>query len=507
MTSARASPVKASVYVPRLRRAFLLQVHPDRFRSQSESVRKQQARLVQALSDRMTEHDFLAYTASSSKLSSPVHTSYSQGEKTPAYDSYPFSIEKRDGTISRESIQLDNSSPYQILGRMAESINFPLPPPPPPQFSEITFDAHNERGELNQPIFHQNGAMTMRNGVDQFIFSHGWGSHRHKTPGSTERDILHFLKNMDFDDIKQRKLDRINATAAALVARRAFKFSAVDGTGLGWSSASLSMLLSRLTSLHEEHQNFFHTGSFYPFRLLISSDEFQKKVDLFGGIIRLNPAATSLQWLGTLLSVSDESVASFKKNRIELKKNLSIVENALGLKAVKGHTCPPGEYHRCVERLATESHHHGTHEDEQSLVAAVSKATLVIESSQTCRRGRLRKDGNFEVGAGMDLNGIRKTIAEFAIKSNRHKQTESEKQERCKELVRQVMYEFGVQRVNRVGPIVESDQMLDCLSFLLNKDESEKDEIRGYLTGQSIGIAGRGQLCHLGDDGSIIIPT
>ena len=40
---------KTSLYVSRLRRAFLLQVHPDRFRSHSDAVRKQQANLVQGL--------------------------------------------------------------------------------------------------------------------------------------------------------------------------------------------------------------------------------------------------------------------------------------------------------------------------------------------------------------------------------------------------------------------------------------------------------------------------
>ena len=54
----------ASVYVSRLRRAFLLRVHPDRFRGESDKVKRQQAKLVQALSDRMAERDFLAYTAS-----------------------------------------------------------------------------------------------------------------------------------------------------------------------------------------------------------------------------------------------------------------------------------------------------------------------------------------------------------------------------------------------------------------------------------------------------------
>ena len=47
MNTTRASSVGTSAYVPRLRRAFLLQVHPDRFRRHSEEVRKRQARLVQ----------------------------------------------------------------------------------------------------------------------------------------------------------------------------------------------------------------------------------------------------------------------------------------------------------------------------------------------------------------------------------------------------------------------------------------------------------------------------
>ncbi len=46
--STRASAGKASTYVSRLRRAFLLRVHPDRFGSRySDQIRKQQASLVQ----------------------------------------------------------------------------------------------------------------------------------------------------------------------------------------------------------------------------------------------------------------------------------------------------------------------------------------------------------------------------------------------------------------------------------------------------------------------------
>mmetsp|Transcript_26614 Transcript_26614/g.57216 ORF Transcript_26614/g.57216 Transcript_26614/m.57216 type:complete len:401 (+) Transcript_26614:378-1580(+) len=397
-------------------------------------------------------------------------------------------------------MQLNNSSPYQILGRMATSINFSPPPPAPkPPLSE------NKQGEFNQSIANQSGGM--RNDVDHLIWMHGRGSHRHQSPSSMNRDVLHFLKNIDFDHIKQRKLDRINATAAAAAGRRSFQFSAIDGTRLGWSSASLAICLSRLISLHEEHQSKLRTKSFYPFRLILSSDEFQKQVDLFGGTIRLNPSATSLQWLGALAAVSDDSVLILKKNQTELKRNLSKVEKALGLRAVKGHTSTTEEYYHCLERLTLESEQNIHSEGKSLLAVSNNKATLIIESNSACRRGRLRKDGNFEVGADMDLNEIRMTIGKFASRSNAYIEIESEKWTRCQEIVDQVMYEFGVQRVSKVSPRVASDQMSECLSMLLNKDEAEKEALRGYLAGQSIGIAGHGQLCHLGDSGSIIIPT
>ena len=55
-----AAPLPPSVYVSRLRRAFFLRVHPDRFRAHDAAVRQQQARLVQALNDRMSWSDFLS---------------------------------------------------------------------------------------------------------------------------------------------------------------------------------------------------------------------------------------------------------------------------------------------------------------------------------------------------------------------------------------------------------------------------------------------------------------
>ena len=48
-------------YVSHLRKAFLLRVHPDRFRSLSPSIQKNQADVVQKLISRMESPDFLAY--------------------------------------------------------------------------------------------------------------------------------------------------------------------------------------------------------------------------------------------------------------------------------------------------------------------------------------------------------------------------------------------------------------------------------------------------------------
>ena len=199
-----------------------------------------------------------------------------------------------------------------------------------------------------------------------------------------------------------------------------------------------------------------------------------------------------------------------KSNQKELKKNIEEVEMQLGIRPVKGHTCEPEEYHRCAKRLAMESNKHNNIHGEgagKSLLAVSNKATLVIESNQACRRGRLRKDGSFEVGADMDLYQIRRTISKFAGTSNERIHAESEKKVLCQDITDQIMYEFGVQNVKRASSLVTSDQMAECLSKLLNKDAAEKEVLRRYLAGQSLGIAGHGHLCHLGDDGSIIIPT
>ena len=439
--------------------------------------------LSTALSDRMSENDFLAYT-----------TTFSLGKtsSSASNNTYPFIIEKKNGTISNQSLQL-NAAPYDILKHMAAAIDYSSPPPPSEQLSSEKLSNTNNN----------------QNDIDKLIqmYGAGGGGYMRKSPSSLNRNVLHFLKNMNYNDIKLRKLDRINATSAVLSVRRAFQFSAVDGTRLGWSSASLAVCLSSLVSLHEEHNSKI-INSFYPFRLLLSADELGLEVDVFGGIIRLNPAATKLQWLRTLAAVSEESVCNLKNNQNELKRNLIEIEHALGCTVTKGHTCASKEYHQCLRRLALESIQSTNIRDEgKSELSISNEASIVIESGQVCKRGKMRKDGNFEVGANMNLHEIRMTIGEHARKANFLRQTESDNWARCKELIEMVMYNFGVAKVWKVSNAVATDKMADCLFRLTNKDDNEKKVLREYLAGNSIAIVGHGQLCHISDDGSIVLPT
>lgn len=223
----------------------------------------------------------------------------------------------------------------------------------------------------------------------------------------------------------------------------------------------------------------------------------------------MNPASTSVQWLSILQNVTNKCVETLKANQQILKANLSIVEDdIMKLRVVKGHTCDAEDYFECIRRLARQSEEErkaATEEaDEMKLTILSSKATLVIESDQSCRIGTLRKDGNFVVPTSMSINGIRSTISKFANRSNEILNAESRMKKQCDLLIQRTMNEFEVQKVNKSN-IVSNEQMIQCLNMLLAKSKPEKDALRELLGGHIIGVSKGGKL-HLADDGSIIIP-
>src|SRR3569623_229929 len=118
--------VSRSVYLSHLRRAFLLRVHPDRFRNHSASVRSQQATLVQALSNRLADADFQAWQAHTVTPNNfphvNLHRSSNQHQHSKAaIANYPFMVERRDGSFVSASLKLSDSV-ESILDSMAKAL-------------------------------------------------------------------------------------------------------------------------------------------------------------------------------------------------------------------------------------------------------------------------------------------------------------------------------------------------------------------------------------------------
>jgi hypothetical protein len=80
---------------------------------------------------------------------------------------------------------------------------------------------------------------------------------------------------------------------------------------------------------------------------------------------------------------------------------------------------------------------------------------------------------------------------------------ESQRKVRCHETIDRAQWQLGLQKVYHTK-LVRADEVIDCLGRLLAVDQRE--QIKRSLAGSSLGIAGRGQFCHLGDDGSVVIP-
>ena len=400
---------------------------------------------------------------------------------------YKYVLEKRDGSLFRQHLQLDDSV-ENVLKSMARALQLSgaafLPPTPSSPESKTEEMFVNMRGKENSlwpapsdsKIDHQFDVNTTRG-----------------------RDLWGFLGCLDFNEIENRRASRIDASAAALVARRLYFFQAIDGIGMGWSSASFAILLKSLTKLHEEHNARFHVDSFYPLRLVFSNDEFHKSLDLFSGHIYLNPAWTPLQWLESLQEVTTDRLEEFRQNRLRLQVVQNLVQNSLGVKIKKGYSCSSEEYHMFLGRLSqtlTLDEH-----DQQSRSLTVGHILVTVESSSACRQARVTREGSIRVNSSMTEEGVRGTITRMSQSACGCLLRERQEQERCDEAIHHIQWELGLQRVYRTG-IVSHSEFTGALSRLLE----HRLKLKGRLSGFSLGIAGSGQFCHLGDDGSVIIP-
>ena len=507
-----------SAYVQRIRKAFLLRSHPDRFRSDNASVRKRQANLVQALGERFSSPDFLSYQASGAVLApAGVHQSKNNGH-------YTYYLQRNDGRSVKHTIRLNDTVP-NILEQMAKALEVSgvagLPDPPPPP--EVPTDIAWKRNAEAENATRTGSAASEFNRMHGIIWAASRASDGNAKPRLQEIDHKYdvnskrgsslggFLRNLELSDIEDRKASRLDASAAALVARRAYGFQAIDGTGMGWSSSSLAMLLSSLTALHDEHKSALQVETFYPMRLVISyDDDATSNVDLYGGVIRLHPAATPIQWLEILKSVTEDSLTELDKNQRALRLNAKAVQNGLNVKLKKGLTCPSIEYHAFVKRLAR-----WLEKDAEALKSGIAQTSnevaltrlqLVVEADQACRRARLNKDGSIRVGSGMGGNEILKSISRWSKDAREMVEERTVEITKAKDAVALARSQLGLSRVyHETKSTVTLPEVVDSLLRLVKIDAVHNQEVV-KLAGQSLGITGRGHFVHLADDGSIVIP-
>lgn len=470
--------VSRSAYVANLRRAFLLRVHPDKFNSLSHAS-SQNSHLIKALSQRMAAQDFQDYTAN---ISTP--TSFSITRSTKKNGMIPYFMEKRGGSILKQEINI-NDSVENILNSLVTALEkagavAPLPP------DELTASPDTERFTWAS---HKN----INTGID----------HRFDVNTSKGRDVLRFLSSVKANDIEKRRAARLDAIALASIARQKYSFQAVDGIQLGWSSESFAVLLSSLIKLHDEHSSRFHVQSFYPLRLVFSPDEFRMPLDVCGGNFYLNPASTQLQWLEALQNVTPQSLEELENHRIILQQRTTLLQNSLGVKMIKGHSCTSQSYHLFLEQLSKSvettktSPQQGTN-DSKSL--QMEWLRLVVESPLACRRPRVTSEGHLRINTSLSFDEVRKAISKLSSSAQERLIQDKEDKERCKLATNQIQFALGLQRVFRIG-VVSHTEFLTALSRLM-----KKSDIKRSLSGYSLGISSSGSFCRLGDDGSMIIP-
>ena len=338
--------------------------------------------------------------------------------------------------------------------------------------------------------------------------------HRFDINTTKGRDLLSFCRSLDRQQVEERRQFRMDAVSAAMMGRRLFQFQSIDGTSLHWSSKSFAILMASLMELHEEHCTKFNVDSFYPLRLVFSNHDFdvqEDALDLFGGVLHLQPGHTPLQWLEILQLVTPERLEILQYNRKRLEQAQLKIQSVLGVKLKKGHTCLSADYYRFLLDFA---HHLRPNHEHEGLVEATSAVALesiqvAVESVDACRfRSVVTQEGHIRVGVGMSADKVIAAIYKDTVTARERRDADRKARALSDRHARQVQWELGLTRkVYKAGIVrIGHDEFQDCLQRIVDLEPEEKGHLKMSLSGNALGVAGSGQFCHLGDDGSVIIP-
>ncbi|GKY91280.1 hypothetical protein MPSEU_000100500 [Mayamaea pseudoterrestris] len=494
-----------SVYLSKLRRAFLLRVHPDRFRNESAAMRRDQASVVKALADRLVEPDFIAWQqhkCQGNKIKSANSKGLSQSTSSIVYR-----LERRDGTFLQTRLPLGGSV-QDILKNITESLGL-IGAYSLPSLTKLDEDGL-QKDESNNSKFHSNRQRNSQHQCHNAASSSAGINHQYDIRSRQGRDLQQFLSTLSQNTIQERRLDRTDAQAAAMQVRSVFQFQSVDATSLGWSSASVAVLLNQLLALYEEFSSKLHVQSFYPIQLLFTSDDFHAALDLHGGVLRLNPSLTKLQWLEKLQLVTEESIDAVHYYRAEIVGLAKRAQSLYHLSFKKGYSCSSRDYYEflcsiCSAEVELASYKLDNNRENKSL--AMTPLTATVESEYVCRRPMVTREGSIRLGAGMDTREVTAAAAKFCIRARDQETVAQKEREQCADTIRRIQWELGVERIYKNRTVHESD-FVDCLSrIVMAQEDEQKNMLKSGLTGNALGVASSGAFCHLADDGAIVIPV
>jgi len=522
MPNLNKSIVSRSEYVARLRRAFILRCHPDQFRQHDDKIRQQQSVLLQSLSERMTQADFQDYTSKVGRkgdYNNNNHSVHNNNQQSVL----KYVLERRDKTLLHRTIDLN--APVEIilqsLASALESSGAAKISPPPPSLAS---QSRNLKTDDYDPLHwvkhshHESKPDSIKNSRESSRIDH-----RYDINSNRGRDLQNFLSSLTPNEIEERRAYRMDATAAALVARRLFSFQSIDGLQLKWSSKSFAGLLSSLIRFYEEHQHKFHVHSFYPLQLVFSHDERKLSLDVYGGHIYFNPSATQLDWLETIREVTEQRLQEFSINRRAMTERVILLQDGLSIdvstrndiKLKKGFTCSSRDYHLFLERVTqpykrssvSQTNPSSTSTDlmpflSSSSLRADHHLRLIVESPDSCRRAKATSNGFIRIPSTITSSQLRFEISKLSILAEERWQVEQKEKDRSRQAIHQVQLELGVQHISRHSELVLHNDFLNALTRLLD----QKSKLRGNLSGSSLRITVSGQFCHLSDDGSFIIP-
>ena len=517
--------VSRSIYVARLRRAFILRCHPDQFRQYDDTIRKQQSRVLQSLTERMTQADFKDYTSNLGRKGS-----YNNNQQSVV----KYVLEKRDGSLLHRTLNL-NASVETILQSLATALESSgaAKLSPPPSFASQSqnsakIDGHDPLHWVKQQHSRNDNKSTRDSSENNYRESSSGIDDRYNVNSNRGRNLQKFLLSLTPTEIDERRTHRMDAIAAASVARRLFSFQSIDGVQLKWSSKSFAGLLSTLIRFYEEHQHKFHVQSFYPLQLIFSNYERKSSLDVYGGHIYLNPSATQLEWLKSIKEVTDERLQEFTINRQAMTERVTLLQDGLSIgdsidndiKVKKGFTCSSRNYHSFLERVSkpydktlsllsqSTALSTGTSTDLVPVPSSSSSSSLcidhhlrlVVESSEY--RAKVTNMGFIRIPSTITSTQLSLVISKLSSLAEERWDREQQEKDRCRQAVHQVQLEFGLHKVFRHSELVSHDDFMNALVRLLD----QKSKLRESLAGSSLGIAASGQFCHLSDDGSLIIP-